>query len=89
MFIIENTRKIVYPKGPGTPGPPNHISYYTLGTGGLDYLGICTLSACRLRSVTPLVVREYPKTIENIREIALPLGALGSPGNLYELLFGG
>ena len=49
MFIIENTKKTVYPKGPGTPGPPNHINYYGLGTGGLDCLQICTLSACGIR----------------------------------------
>ena len=35
------------PRGPGTRGPPNHINYYGLRTGGQDYLGICTLSACR------------------------------------------
>ena len=28
---------IVYPKGPWTPGPPNHINYYILGLGGLVY----------------------------------------------------
>ena len=47
MFIIENTRKTAYPRGPGTPGLPDHINYYGQGTGGLDYLGICTLAACR------------------------------------------
>ena len=26
----ENARELVYPKGPGTPGPQNHISYQTL-----------------------------------------------------------
>ena len=37
LRIIENTREIVYPKGPGPIGRPNHINYYTLGIGGQDY----------------------------------------------------
>ena len=39
LFTIGNTKKIyIYiPKCPGTPGPPNHIKYYILGLGGLDY----------------------------------------------------
>ena len=32
-----NARGIGYPKGPGIPGHPNHINYYILGLGGLDY----------------------------------------------------
>ena len=34
---IGNTMEIIYPKGLGTFGPPNHISYDVLGLGGLDY----------------------------------------------------
>ena len=30
LFTVGNARGIVYPKGPGTPGPSNHISYYIL-----------------------------------------------------------
>ena len=37
MFIINNTKEIKYANGPGTPGPPNHNNYYTLGPNGLDY----------------------------------------------------
>ena len=29
--------EIIYPNRFGTPGPPNHISYYVLGLGGLDH----------------------------------------------------
>ena len=36
LFINENAKGIVYPKGPKTFGPPNHISYCILGYGGLD-----------------------------------------------------
>ena len=51
--IIEYIRKTIYPKGPGTPGPPKRINYYALGTGGLDYLGICTLPACWSKTLKP------------------------------------
>ena len=45
LRIIENTRNNAHPKGPGTLGPPNHISYYIQGIGGLDYhLGELNLS---------------------------------------------
>ena len=32
-----NVREIAYPKKPGTRGSPNHVNYYVLGFGGLDY----------------------------------------------------
>ena len=37
LFAIWNIREIVYPKGPETPRFQNHINYYALGLGGLDY----------------------------------------------------
>ena len=37
LFRIENRRDIAYPKGPGTPGPQNHLKLYIIGPGGLDY----------------------------------------------------
>ena len=46
MFIIENTRKIAYTMGLGTPGPPDHMGYQTLGIGGMDCPGVCTCSPC-------------------------------------------
>ena len=37
LFTISDSMRNLYSKGPRSPGPPNHISYYTLGPGGLDY----------------------------------------------------
>ena len=37
MFIIEHKKEFEYPKDPGTLGPPNHIDYYNLRFGGLDF----------------------------------------------------
>ena len=37
MFTIENAKGMAYLWVPGPLGSPNHINYYILGFGGLDY----------------------------------------------------
>ena len=37
LLINEQSKELAYPKSPGTPGPPNHINYYILKFGYLDY----------------------------------------------------
>ena len=57
--IRTDAASIINPKGPGTPGFPHHINYYTLVPGGQDYLGICACSACRIGVIPSRGARQW------------------------------
>ena len=78
LFAFDNTMEIAHPKGPWTQSSPNHINYYTLGLGVLDY---------DLKNWMCLF------TIGNARGISYPKGPWipGPPNhiNYYMFRFGG
>ena len=64
MFTIENAGGIVYPKGLGNPGSPNHFNYYIVGRGVWIIIWENWISLF---------------IIENAKEIVYPKGP-GNPG---------
>ena len=50
----------------GTPGPPDHMGYQTLGIGGMDCPGICTCSPCWSTVLAAVAAMLYQRCCRNV-----------------------